>query len=291
MAALPVQESRISGAGQISRLVQLNPGNEDASVLFWCNDKNIAQLANTAHGTVIASAKIKEINVPESLSYIIVESPRKAFATVIKKFFDTSAVTPGISKTAVIAGGVTIGKDVFIGEHVIIEKGCSIGDHTVILHNTVINAGTVIGNSVRIGSNNTIGGVGFGYEKLESGEYELIAHIGNVEIGDFVEIGNNTCIDRAVMGSTQIKKNAKIDNLVHIAHGVVIEENALIIAHAMIGGSTTIGKNVWVAPGALVINKGAVGDDSLVGMGAVVIRPVEQKTVVAGNPAKFIKNI
>jgi len=118
-----------------------------------------------------------------------------------------------------------------------------------------------------------------------------LPHIGNVLIYDKVEIGNNTCIDRAVLGSTIIHENVKIDNLVHIAHGVVIQENSLIIAHAMIGGSAEIGKNVWIAPGALIINKGKVEDDSVVGMGAVVIKKVDKRAIVAGNPAKFLKNI
>lgn len=133
--------------------------------------------------------------------------------------------------------------------------------------------------------------MGFGYEKNEQGDYEVLPHIGNVIIKDNVEIGNNNCIDRAVLGSTILHKNVKVDNLVHIAHGVVIDENSLIIAHAMIGGSTEIGKNVWVSPGALIINKLKVEDNSLIGMGAVVVRKVDKNTVVAGNPAKYLKNI
>ena len=150
---------------------------------------------------------------------------------------------------------------------------------------------TIIGNNVTIGCNNTIGGVGFGYEKDEFGEYKLIKHIGNVVINDGVEIGNNTCIDRGVIGSTIIGENCKIDNLVHIAHGVNIGKNSLIIANSMIAGSVTIGKNVWIAPSTSVINGAKIGDNSMTGIGTVVIRDIGNNELHIGIPSKKIKTI
>jgi UDP-3-O-[3-hydroxymyristoyl] glucosamine N-acyltransferase len=158
----------------------------------------------------------------------------------------------------------------------------------VIDSNTVIKKGTIIGNRVKIGANNTIGGVGFGYEKNEAGAYEVMPHIGNVIIEDDVEIGNNTAIDRAVLGSTLIRRNAKIDNLVHIAHGVEIGENTLVIAHAMVAGSVKVGKNVWIAPASAILNKIQVGDESTIGMGAIVLKEVSPGQTVVGNPARDI---
>lgn len=105
-----------------------------------------------------------------------------------------------------------------------------------------------------------------------------------------VEIGNNVCIDRAVLGSTVIGENVKIDNLVHIAHGVVIGENSLIIANSMIAGSCEIGKNVWVSPSVSVIQNTQIEDNALLGMGSVVIRNVDANTIVAGVPAKKTKD-
>ena len=131
--------------------------------------------------------------------------------------------------------------------------------------------------------------MGFGYELNEQGVYERIKHTGNVVIGDYVEIGSNTCIDKAVLGSTYIEDHCKIDNLVHIAHGVRIGRNSVIIANSMIAGSTVIGENVWVAPSASVLNKLKIADNAFVGMGAVIIRDVEQGDVVAGNPGKVLK--
>jgi UDP-3-O-[3-hydroxymyristoyl] glucosamine N-acyltransferase len=116
----------------------------------------------------------------------------------------------------------------------------------------------------------------------------LIPHIGNVVIEEGVEIGNCTCIDKAVLGSTILRKNCKIDNLVHIAHGVEIGENALIIAHAMVAGSVHVGKNSWIAPGALIINQVSVGENTTVGLGAVVIKDVADNQTVVGNPARNI---
>ncbi|MBS1646341.1 MAG: UDP-3-O-(3-hydroxymyristoyl)glucosamine N-acyltransferase [Bacteroidetes bacterium] len=274
----------------IRGVISLDIKNERSDVIYWCNDKNINTLSACKAGTIICSIKGEEY-VNSFCNYIIVENPRLVFSQILKDFFIPKEKEYTISPKANIHPSVKIGKGVFVGDNTVIEEGCIVGDNTYIGHNNSILTQTSIGSHVKIGHNNTIGGVGFGYEKNEQGNYEVLPHIGNVVIHDKVEIGNNTCIDRAVLGSTVLHTHAKIDNLVHIAHGVVIEENTLIIAHAMIGGSTTIGKNVWVAPGALVINKTTVGDNSLVGMGAVVVKKVDANTIVAGNPAKFLKNI
>ena len=163
---------------------------------------------------------------------------------------------------------------------------CQVGENVVIGHNTVIHANTIIKDNVKIGCNCVVGSVGFGYEKDETGAYVFIPHIGNVILEEFVEIGNCTTIDKAVMGSTILRKNVKVDNLVHIAHGVDIGENSLIIANAMIGGSTKIGKNVWVAPSSSLINKIEIADDAIIGLGAVVTKSVNKGITVIGNPAR-----
>ncbi|MEO8761965.1 MAG: UDP-3-O-(3-hydroxymyristoyl)glucosamine N-acyltransferase [Bacteroidia bacterium] len=275
----------------ISDVIQLDENNTRPDIICWCNDKNIHKLSSCVAGTIICSSKARELTLSKNCNFIILENPRKAFSKVLKEFFEPKEIQNYISPKASIHESVKIGSNVFIGDFTVIEKDCVIGNNSRISYNTVIHQKTIIGSSVKIGSNNTIGGVGFGYEKDEEGNYEVLPHIGNVEIMDNVEIGNNTCIDRAVLGSTLIHKNVKIDNLVHVAHGVIIGENSLIIANAMLGGSTVIGKNVWVAPSVSIINKGIVEDDSLVGMGAVVVKPVKTKTIVAGNPAKFLKDI
>jgi UDP-3-O-[3-hydroxymyristoyl] glucosamine N-acyltransferase len=274
----------------INHVKQLEDGNfPDA--LYWCSDKNIEKLKSLSAGTVIISknANDKLSDEKVKVNRIVVENPRRYFMQVVKSFF-APMVVPGISKSSIIHESVKLnGKNIFIGENVVIEKDVEIGSDVRIGHNTVILHGTKIGNKTLIGSNCTIGGIGFGYEKDDDGNYEQIIHIGNVVLEDNVEIGNNVAIDRAVMGSTVLEKNVKVDNLVHIAHGVKIGENSLVIANAMIAGSVNIGKNVWVAPSSSILQKLDVGDDSIIGMASNVLKNVEKGSVIAGNPAKKIR--
>jgi UDP-3-O-[3-hydroxymyristoyl] glucosamine N-acyltransferase len=257
--------------------------NTDDHALMWVNDKNIDLLNHVDHGSIICSTAFTSYR--SGCNYIVVKNPRLAFKNILEKFFVSKPPT-GIAVSASIHPSVKMGTDVFVGRNVVIEANCIVGNGSAIGHNTVILAGTEIGANVKIGSNNTIGGTGFGYEKEASGEYSLIPHIGGVTIHDNVEIGNNTCIDRGVLGNTVIHENAKIDNLVHIAHGVVIGKNSLIIANAMIGGSTNIGDNVWFAPSASVLNKKTIADNAVVGMGAVVVKDVKEGETIVGNPGK-----
>lgn len=270
----------------VKTIIQLSIDNKNPHALMWCSPKNVSQLGLIQTGTIICSDHPESLRQP-ACNYIIVEHPRQAFQQVIKQFFhnDTN-VFSGISSTAIIHQSAQIGHPVYIGEFVVIEEGCVLGDQVFIDHHTIIKKNTIIGEKVKIGSSSVVGGVGFGYEKNEHNEYELIPHIGNVVIEDFVEIGNCTCIDRAVLGSTLIRKHAKIDNLVHIAHGVEIGENSLVIANAMVAGSVKVGKNVWIAPSSSILNQKRIEDNAVIGMGAVVIRNVEEKQVVIGNPAK-----
>jgi UDP-3-O-[3-hydroxymyristoyl] glucosamine N-acyltransferase len=274
---------------KIIKLVQIDElknGNE----LAWCSETNIEKLLTLNYGTVICSVNTFDSYFKPEMNYILCEDPRRAFKIVLELFFIDEKIKYSISSSCKISSSAQISKNVYIGENCIIEDKVVIGDDCFISHNTIIHKGTVIGNNVKIGSNNTIGGVGFGYVKEKDDSYSFIHHVGNVEIQDNVEIGNNNCIDRAVLGSTLICKNVKIDNLVHIAHGVTVGENSLLIANSMIGGSAKIGKNCWIAPSVSILNKNVIGDNVTIGMGAVVIRDVPDGDVVVGNPAKSIRN-
>ena len=142
---------------------------------------------------------------------------------------------------------------------------------------------------VSIGANCVIGGTGFGYEKDEDGNWVLIPHIGNVILHENVEIGNCTTIDRAVLGSTEIKSHTKIDNLVHIAHNVEIGENTFVIANAMVGGSTKIGDNTWIAHSVSLMNGISIGKDVTIGMSSLVTKAIPDGETYAGSPAKPLK--
>lgn len=143
----------------------------------------------------------------------------------------------------------------------------------------------IIHPSVRIGANCSIGKDGFGWIRQKNGSLYKMPHRGNVVIEKNVSIGNNVCIDRAVNGSTVIGEGTKVDNLVHIAHGVKIGRNCLIVAGSVIGGSTEIGENCYLGIGAMIKNKLKIGNNVTIGMGAVVLHDVTDNSVMVGNPA------
>jgi len=143
-----------------------------------------------------------------------------------------------------------------------------------------------IGQRVRIGAGARIGFDGFGYEKNEDGVWEHFPHRGGVKIGDDVDIGKNTCIDRGTLGDTVIGDGTKIDNLVHVAHNVKIGRNCMIIALTCIGGGVIIEDNSYVGIGSSIRDQVKIGEKAFVGMGAVVVKDVEENVTVVGNPAR-----
>ncbi len=139
---------------------------------------------------------------------------------------------------------------------------------------------------LKYGANCVIGAAGFGYERDENNIPVSMPHLGNVKIGEYVEIGSNVCIDRAVVGSTVIGDNVKIDNLTHVAHGAKIGKNTLIVAGAVIGGSVEIGENCFIGMNASIKNKVKIGNNVIIGAGAVVLKDVPDGEVWVGNPAR-----
>ena len=178
---------------------------------------------------------------------------------------------------------------VILGENTVIENNVEIGEGTVIQHNVVIHAGTRIGRNCLIRTNASIGGDGYGFVKLENGELVKQPHLGGAYLGDNVEIGANTCVVRGIVNDTYIGNSVKVDNLVHIAHDCYIDDEAFVIACAELSGYVRVGKRARIAPNACVKQRVSIGDDAIVGLGAVVLKNVENKGVVVGNPAKPLK--
>lgn len=259
------------------------------STLTWLNQKNTTFLSKIETGVIICPESIDKKLINPSCTYLVVQEPRQSFSMLLQHFFSNEDEVLSISEQAKIDKNSSIGSNCSIGHFTVIEKDCRIGHNVRIGSNTTILKGTVIEDNVTIGNNCSIGNIGFGFEKDQDQLYERIPHIGNVHIAKDVEIGNNVCIDRAVLGSTFIGSNSKIDNLVHIAHGVKIGENTLIIANSMIAGSTKIGNNVWVAPSSSIMNKISIGHNVTIGIGAVVLKSVSDSEVLVGNPAKPIE--
>lgn len=220
---------------------------------------------------------------------IHVRDPRKAFGDVIDKFYSLP-VSIGISNSADIHPTAKIGENVYIGPRTVIGENCAIGSNTIVDANVTLYNGVTIGKNCHVYSGATIGSDGFGYFLDENKKYKKIQHIGGVTIGNNVDIGANSCIDRGVLDDTVIEDNVKIDNLVQIAHNVYIGGNSVIIAGAVISGSVKLGENCWISPGAVIKNGVNLKDEVQVGMNSVVYRSCSESNVcLVGDPAKKIK--
>jgi len=234
---------------------------------------------------------------------IVVESPSAAFGRISALFAPAPPRDePGVHPTAVIAPGAVIGTGVSIGAHVVIAPGVRIGDRTVIGANSFIGEQSVIGPDARlyplvtlrertvlgarviVHSGAVIGADGFGYE-FEQGRFNKIAHTGFVQIDDDAEIGANTTIDRARFGRTHIGEGVKIDNLVQIAHNVVIGPHSIIVSQAGIAGSTTLGRYVTIAAQAGIAGHLTLGDRSTLTAQAGINKDVPAGAVLSGHHA------
>lgn len=240
-------------------------------------------LSTSLCGVAVITTPESFISSDPNNGYIITDSPRQVFVSALnilenKIGFSLYQSEPVIHPTAKLSNNVTI------------EKGCVIGENTIIEPNVVLHAGTQIGNNCRIRANSCIGGDGFGFERLVSGELLRFPHFGTVKIYDNVEIGSLNTIARGTLSDTIIKSGVKTDNLVHIAHNCIIGENAIITACAELSGGVTLGENVWVGPNASILQKVKVGNNSLIGIGAVLTKDVPDRCVFAGNPAKKIRD-
>jgi UDP-3-O-[3-hydroxymyristoyl] glucosamine N-acyltransferase len=221
---------------------------------------------------------------------IHVESPKFWFSKFCKQFFDDSQLNLLVKAEEIIdelkaenriGTGCMISKDSFLNKHITIGRNVSVYPGACIYGNSVIKDGSLIGPGVVIGK------AGFALERLE-GEVAAMPHYGGVIVGRGVQVGANTCIDRGQFGNTEIGDNVKIDNLVHIAHNCVIEAGTFVIAGAVLCGSVKVGRDVWVGASASVRQSLSVGDFATIGMGAVVVKDVQEESTVAGNPARVI---
>ena len=243
---------------------------------------------NKINDIVIVSNEILLNVTDEKINFIICGNPKEVFFTILGEIFGEKKKNDFISPNSVIQSN-SIGSGVYIGHNCFVDGSVIIGDNVVIKNNVSLEGKVIIGNNTTIHSGVIIGTDGFGYFQNSEGTNKKVPHYGGVIIGDNVEIGANTCIDRGTIDDTIIGNNVKIDNLCHIAHNVVIKDNSTVIALSMLGGSAVLEKDSYVAPGAIIKNQITIGENSLVGLGAVVIKDVDRDKVVAGVPAKVIK--
>ncbi len=217
-----------------------------------------------------------------------VKEPRRAFGAVVARFYPEEHEA-GISEQAIVSPTARIGENVYIGPGSAIGDECVIGEGTIIDANVTLYRKVAVGKNCHISSGAVIGADGHGYALDENNRYKKIRHMGNVVIGDNVDIGANSCVDRGVLDDTRIGNNTKIDNLVQIAHNVVIGENCMITGGVQIGGSCVIGDNCYFAPSSIIKNGTRIADTVRVCMNSVVVRDVRQPNVTMfGDPARYL---
>jgi UDP-3-O-[3-hydroxymyristoyl] glucosamine N-acyltransferase len=284
----------------INSLTEAKPGD----ISFLANPKYDTYLSETKATAVLVAGAQKAQNIIQ----VVVANPDFAFARVVATYGPKAVPPPpGIHPTAIIGDRVKLGANLAIGAYVVIADNASVGDNTVIYPHVYIGNETqigadcmiypqvsvrercLIGNRVIIHSGVVIGSDGFGYASLE-GVHHKIPQVGIVVIEDDVEIGANTCLDRARFGRTRIGKGTKIDNLVQIAHNVETGHHCIIVAQVGVAGSTKLGNYVILSGQAGISGHLTIGDHAIVTGKAGVSKNIPPRAVVRGSPAQEIKS-
>lgn len=273
---------------------------KEGELTFIANTKYLSLMNTTKASAIITSKEVNKAPKP----IIRTENPSLAFAKLVLQLAPNEVKHPkGIHPAAIMGENVKLGKDVAIQAYAVIEDNAEIGD------NSIIYSGVYIGHHTKIGKNNliypgvsirervtlgdrvivhsgsVIGSDGFGFAAVK-GVHHKIPQIGTVVIEDDVEIGANVTIDRARFDKTLVGRGTKIDNLVQIAHNVIIGENSIVVSQTGISGSTVIGKDVILAGQSGMVGHITIGDNSIVAAQAGVTKSVPPNSKVSGYPAK-----
>jgi UDP-3-O-[3-hydroxymyristoyl] glucosamine N-acyltransferase len=255
----------------ITKPSKIEEANSD-SITFLANTKYLDYINTTEAGCIVISKEL--FSDKFSGNFIIVNDAYAAFTKVLSLF--NVNVTTEISDKAYVHTSAKIGVNVHIYPFVYIGENVSIGDNCILYPNVTVNAHCTIGSNCILHSGAVIGSDGFGFAPIEDGTFHKIPQLGNVIIEDNCEIGANTCVDRATMGSTIIRKGVKLDNLIQVAHNVEIGEHTVIAAQTGISGSTKIGHHNMIG--------GQVGF-----VGHIVVAPytkINAQSAVASNIKK-----
>ncbi len=288
-----------NGAVEITGLAGIREA-QPGQLTFLAAPRYTAAAAATRAGAVIVGADWRR---PCPAALIRVKNPEQAFAEAAA-WFAPPEITfpPGIHPTAVIAADARLGRDAHIGPHCVVESGAVIGDRCVLVAACYVGPGASLGNDsrlyphvslreyVRIGARAifhngvVIGSDGFGYVQ-DGAARRKIPQTGIVVVGDDVEIGANTTIDRARFGQTRIGNGVKIDNLVQIAHNVVIGDHSVVVAQVGISGSTSIGERTILAGQVGIAGHLVIGSDVVVGAQSGITKDIPAGAFVLGSPA------
>jgi UDP-3-O-[3-hydroxymyristoyl] glucosamine N-acyltransferase len=293
-------EAELVGDGS-ARIRSVGPvaSADESTITFISDKKHLSELGKSRAGAVIVGEKIEGLIRPQ----LVVRNVNAALIEVMKIYAPKlKPALPGVDPTAKVGRNVRLDKNASIGAYVVIDdnveigagsvisSGCRIGENTKIGENTRLDCNVVvyhnctIGGSVIIQANTTIGSTGFGYAFI-NGAHRLIPHNGIVVIEDFVEIGANCCVDRAKFGETRIGAGTKIDNLVQIAHNVIIGKCCLIAGQVGISGSCRLGDGVVLGGQVGLADNIEVGAGTMVGAQAGIVGNVPPGSQLAWSPA------
>ena len=278
----------------INSLDQAGP----SEVSFFSDRRYSESLKITKAGALLVSEKNELFKGPQ----VVVPGVELGYAKIAVIFAKSSKRYPGISPDAFVSRKCRLGEDVsispmvYVGDGaeiddgatlfpgVVIDQGAKIGKRTILYPNVTVLRDCTIGNDVIVHAGTTIGSDGFGFVRDGSTSVK-IPQTGIVQIDDHVEIGANNCIDRAAFGKTWIKEGVKTDNLVQIAHNVVIGEHSIIVAFAGISGSSRLGKGVVIGGQVGVNDHTEIGDGAMVGPQSGVAKSIPAGAIVSGTPA------
>src|SRR5262245_46362751 len=298
-------QCRLEGSGdvEIVRVAAVRDA-QPGDLTFVAHEKYAADLAETqASAVIVGTALAEQPTARPRCAILRSDDPYSTFARALKLFAQTTPPPRGVDKLSSIALDAAIGQSVSIGAFVTIGAAASIGARTIIYPNVVIGPGAVVGADCVIHSHVSlrervilgqrvilhdgvvIGSDGFGFVRQADGSHLKIPQHAAVVIEDDVEIGANAAIDRPPLGETRIKAGTKIDNLVHIAHGVSIGRRVVIAAQSGVAGSTVIEDDVMMAGQSGVIDHVRVGAGAKVGAKSAVLSAVDRGEFVSGHPA------
>ncbi|GAB1463997.1 UDP-3-O-(3-hydroxymyristoyl)glucosamine N-acyltransferase [Pedobacter sp.] len=293
---------------QVSTLSKIEDGKL-GSLCFLSNPKYENFLYKTEASVVIV-AKDFIPTQPVKSTLVKVQDPYSAFSVLLEKYNEVANMSReeiGIHNSSYVHPTAKIGQNVYVGPFCCIEENVVVGDNAKIYAQTYVGAGsnigkdcvffpgvklyrqTSVGDRVIIHSNTVIGSDGFGFAPQKDGSYNKIAQIGNVVIEDDVEIGANTSIDRATMGATFIRKGAKLDNLIQIAHNVEVGAHSVVAAQTGISGSTKLGENSVIGGQVGIAGHLNLGKRTQVGAKAGINFDTEDNKQWHGSPAQPLK--
>ena len=296
-------QCRLEGDGDVDIVgVAAIHSAQPGYLTFIANPRYLAQLATTrASAVILGRMKGEPLQAPCAVLHA--DDPYTAFAHAVAMFPRGMPPAKGVDARSAVAGDAQLGPDVSIGPFVTVGAGATVGARTIIYPNAVIGPGAcigddcvihsqasirervVIGDRVTLHDGVVVGSDGYGFARQQDGTHLKIPQHGDVVIEDDVEIGANSAIDRPAVGETRIGAGTKIDNLVHIAHGVALGRRVLLAAQVGIAGSTTIGDDVMMAGQSGVTGHITVGDRAMVGAKSAVLQPVDAGAFVTGHPA------